>query len=315
MTFTEVLKENISKSNVRLFFVLLLITSAIWLIIQLSKTYSTRASINALITNIPIDRVVDNKKVNIDYKLKTSGFKLLWLNLKSNQIELSLDNFQASKGFYKLDVNKLASILSDKYLIEENSVEFDKKMISINFSERQVKSVGIKPQLTYTFAPGYNSVGRIDTTPDSVKISGKRNEVAQLSYLKTEEIKVENIDDTLKLQANLKVPSDNINVETNEVELFLAVQKFTEDEKVLPVNLVNVPDSLQVNYFPKNVSVNYLVPISMYNKVNDEQFKIECNYNEKFIKQGILIPELVKKPENIKNISINPYKVEYLIKK
>ena len=315
MTFVEVLKENISKGNARLFFVLLLITTAIWLVIQLSKTYSTNASLNAVITNIPIDKVVDNKSFTIDYKLTTSGFKLLWLNLKSDQVKLSLEKFEEKEDSYNLDVSEVAALLNDRYLIKNDNLEFDKNTISINFSERKVKSVGIKPRLTYSFAPGYNSASEIRTTPDSVKISGKKDKVNRLNYLRTEKIKIENVEDTLRLNANVKVPSDDISIETNKVELFLPVEKFTEDEKVLPINLVNAPDSLQVNYFPKNVSVKYLVPVSKYNKINIEQFRIECNFNEKFMKQGILIPKLVMKPGSIKNVSISPYKIEYLIKK
>ena len=315
MILADKIKKNISKSNARLFFAILLLTSGIWLIIQLSKTYSKNASLKIDITDIPIDRVIDNKTVQVNYKITANGFKLLWLDLKTNRFDVKFSNFKEKGDHYNLNMDKVTTLVSNKFVIKEKNIEFEQDNIRIDFSERMVKKVDVKPQLSYTFASGYNTIDRIKTTPDSVKISGKKNEVAKLSYLKTENVSVENIDDTISLKVKLKVPSSNINVGIDKVEIHLPVQKFTEDEKILPINLINVPDSLQVNYFPKNVSINYLVPISKYNKINEEQFKIECDFNEKFINQGILIPELVKRPNNIKNISINPYKIEYLIKK
>ena len=133
--------------------------------------------------------------------------------------------------------------------------------------------------------------------------------------MKTEEVNISKVDDTINQFIKIRIPKDDIKIDRKQVEIYLPVEKFTEDEKVIPIQLTNVPDSLQVNYFPKNVSLNYLVPISKYNKITAEQFIVQCDFNNRFSKQGIIIPEVIKKPEPIKNLKISPSKIEFLIKK
>lgn len=315
MTLLKQLEKTVSKGNARLFIALLLITSGIWMIIQLSKTYRTDAFIKLRIENIPIDRVLSSKLMEVDHQITASGFKLLWLDLRSNTINIDLEEFEETGNSYKLITDKIRSILSERYLIDGNDISFDENEIVVDYSKREVKYVKVRPNINYTFATGYNTVDSIKVIPDSVKISGKKENVDGIDHLETESIQLENVDDSLDQKANLKVPGNNINIGKKEVKLYLPVQKFTEDEKVVAVELINIPDSIQVNYFPKNVSINYLIPISRYNKIQIDQFKVQCDFSEKFTKQGIMIPELVEKPKDIKNVSISPYKIEYLIKK
>ena len=315
MTLFKQLEKNVSKGNARLFIALLLITSGIWMIIQLSKTYTTEASIKLRVKNIPIDRVLDHELMEVEHEVTASGFKLLWLNLKSNNLDIEMKEFKITDDAYRLGNDKIRSILSEKYLIDGKNISFKEDEIVVNYSKREVKYVRIKPNINYSFATGYNTVDSIQVIPDSVKISGEKQNVDKIDHLETESLQLENIDDTLDQKVNLKVPGNKINMGKNKVKLYLPVQKFTEDEKVVPVEMINVPDSLQVNYFPKNVSINYLIPISRYNKIQIDQFKVQCDFSEKFTKQGIMIPELVERPRNIKNVSIKPYKIEYLIKK
>jgi|GEM_PF-1953386 len=315
MTLFKQLEKNVSKGNARLFIALLLITSGIWMIIQLSKTYTTEASIKLRVKNIPIDKVLNKELMEVEHKVTASGFKLLWLNLKSNTLDIEMKAFKRINDVYKLENEKIRSILSEKYLVDGKHISFKEDEIVMNYSKREVKYVGIKPDINYTFATGYNSVDSIQVTPDSVKISGEKQKVDKIDHLETESLQLENIKDTLDQKVNLKIPGNKINVGKDKVKLFLPVQKFTEDEKVVPVEMINIPDSLEVNFFPKNVSINYLIPISKYNKIQVDQFKVQCDFSEKFTKQGIMIPELVERPGNIKNLSIKPYKIEYLIKK
>lgn len=315
MTFNQNLKNYINKGNARLFFALLLVTSGIWLIIQLSKTYTANLSAKILITQVPIDQVLDKKKFTVDYELKTSGFKLFWLDFKSDVIEFELNKFDQSDNAYSLNSRELKSSLTDKYFVNEENIKLNQDTFEIRFSEKEVKYLKVRPEVTYSFAAGYNTVHQLETDPDSVKVSGKKEILEQINYLKTEKVDISKVDDTINRLINIKIPKQEINIEKEQVKVYLPVEKFTEDEKVIPIKLTNVPDSLQVNYFPKNVSLNYLVPISKYNKITAEQFSVECDFKNRFSKQGIIIPKVIKKPEHIKNINISPSKIEFLIKK
>ena len=315
MTFNQNLKNYISKGNARLFFALLLVTSGIWLIIQLSKTYNANLVVTIEITEVPVDQVLEKEMFTIDYELKTSGFKLFWLDFKSNLIDFELSKLDQSENAYTLNSKEIKASLTDKYSVNENNIKLNQDTFKIHFSEKEVKYVKVNPDINYSFAAGYNTVHQLKTDPDSIKISGKKNILDQIKYLKTEKVDISKVDDTINRFINIKIPKEEINIEREQVKVYLPVEKFTEDEKVIPIQLVNVPDSLQVNYFPKNVSLNYLVAISKYNKITAEKFIVQCDFENRFSKQGIIIPKVIKKPQHIKNINISPSKIEFLIKK
>ena len=315
MAFNQNLKNYISKGNARLFFALLLITTGIWLIIQFSKTYTANLSVTVQITHVPIDQVIDKEKVTVDYTLKASGFKLFWLEFKTNIIDFQLNELKQSENFYLLESSKIKASLTDKYFVNKEKIKLNKDTFKIGFSEKEIKYVKVKPDVTYTFAAGYNSVHQLENQPDSVKISGKKGILEQIQNLKTEKVSISKVDDTINQLINIKIPKEDISIDKKQVKVYLPVEKFTEDEKVVPIKIENIPDSLEVNYFPKNVSINYLVPITKYNKIKAEQFNVQCDFKNKFSKQGIIIPKVIKKPEHIKNVNISPSKIEFLIKK
>jgi len=315
MNINQNLKTYISKGNARLFIALLLITSGIWFIIQLSKTYKADLSVNIKFTDIPINQVIDNKKISVNYELKATGFKLIWHDFKSNIIDYSLNKLNQSEQSYLLNTDLIKDSLKNKYFIKEENIKFNKDTIKINFSEKEVKYVKIKPLVSYSFASGYNTIHQLKTNPDSIKVSGKKNILNQIKYIKTKKIKITDVNDTINQLINLRTPKEEIDVKEEQVKIYLPVQKFTEVKKVVSVQITNVPDSIQVNYFPKNVSLNYLVPISKYNDISTEQFKVECDFKDKYSKQGIIIPKVTKKPDYIKNINISPSKIDFFIKK
>ena len=101
----------------------------------------------------------------------------------------------------------------------------------------------------------------------------------QDKIFKNRKVNISKVDDTINQLIKIKIPKQDIKIDKKQVKVYLPVEKFTEDEKVIPIQLTNVPDSLQVNYFPKNVSLNYLVPISKYNKITAEQFSVvQCDF-------------------------------------
>ena len=83
MALNQSLKNYINKGNARLFFALLLVTTGIWFIIQLSKTYTTNLSITVQITQAPIDLVLEKKEITliISSKQTVLNYSGLILNL------------------------------------------------------------------------------------------------------------------------------------------------------------------------------------------------------------------------------------------
>ncbi|HIC32894.1 MAG TPA: hypothetical protein EYO76_13345 [Flavobacteriaceae bacterium] len=101
-------------------------------------------------------------------------------------------------------------------------------------------------------------------------------------------------------------------VESNMVQFHLEVSKFTEGVVTLPVTIVNVPEGIKINYFPKQITVKYATAINDFNSISNEDFKVECDYaNSK--NKSYLIPKIVAKPKNVKNIRLQEQQIEFII--
>ena len=84
----------------------------------------------------------------------------------------------------------------------------------------------------------------------------------------------------------------------------------------VPVSIANVPDSLQVQTFPKNVEITFRVAYEQYKKVNEKSVLAQVDFDEALDGAAARLPvSLVRLPEYIDQVRCSPQKVEYRIKK
>ena len=99
----------------------------------------------------------------------------------------------------------------------------------------------------------------------------------------------------------------------NYVLLKAKVEKFTEGTLKIPVAIINVPDKMKLKFFPKEVNVSYYVSLSDFNSITKKDFEVVCDYDKISKNQYLMIPELVKSPEHVKNVKINQQRIEFII--
>ena len=83
----------------------------------------------------------------------------------------------------------------------------------------------------------------------------------------------------------------------NSVRYTQKVEKFTEGKAEIPVEVINVPDNLNLAYFPKSVVVYYQVNLEEFEKVGASDFSVVCDY--KSVKDGddYMIAQIKTKPK------------------
>jgi hypothetical protein len=120
-----------------------------------------------------------------------------------------------------------------------------------------------------------------------------------------------NISETVKL----KLPKKNkdLTFSNTEVVLKAVVEKFTEGTLKIPVSIINVPETITLKYFPKEVNVSYYVSLDDYKTISPTDFKVVCDYGKVIGNQSVLVPELVKFPKNVKNATISQKRIEFII--
>ena len=95
--------------------------------------------------------------------------------------------------------------------------------------------------------------------------------------------------------------------------LNIPVEKFTEKELEIPVQIKNKPENVNIKFFPSEVKITFMVGLSEFEDINAADFSAVVDYNTVLLKKENPEVEIEKKPSNIEILRISPDRVEYLI--
>jgi hypothetical protein len=155
--------------------------------------------------------------------------------------------------------------------------------------------------------------GEISVYPDSIIISGPDNIVNSIHSIFTEQISLTDLADTVTKDYRLK-PLKSLTYSVQKVRITIPVDRFTEVENNLPVQPVNVPDSLTMIAIPGQVKISYHICLGNYQQMLHNPLLPRINYNDiNLTNSGRLTVYLADTPRVISNVRISPHEIEFLI--
>ena len=310
-------RRKIKKSSLKTFSFFLVFSTVVWFLVQFSKTYTQLIEIPIKYINVPLDKSIsEDRPKNISLQLQETGFSIYYYKIFNP--ELTVDLSKASVKDMNLvyaiqdhvtDIEKQLQVdLDDSRIIQEE--------IDVPFQFKKEKTIQIKPHIDISYAAGYNADEPVKVTPDSMKISGPENMVDTISVIQTMELDLTKVNKDLNGTVKLDTTGyGKISFYENSVKYFQKVEKFTEGNAEVPVEVINIPNGLNLAYFPKSVIVYYQVNLKRFDKVNKAEFKVVCDYNEINDGDDFMVAKIVQKPAHISNIRLNERQIQFVIKK
>ena len=309
-----------NKRKVKVFSIILVLTSIIWLLIELSKTYTSSVPFNVEYRNVPAGKLLQRKPDSeLNIALKAPGFSLLNYKVKTNKISLDLKNLIKKGSNYYLLPNQQLSYLNSQLPGENVIMSVLSDTIFVELGNNKSKKVPVNPSLDIKFKLGYNLIKNIKIIPDSVLVTGPEKYIDSIKELTTEVFKIDNVYNDIDENLELTLPAKNTNliVSVKKVNIKGAVDKFTEGRFIMPVVVINEPENVKINAFPKEIEVIYQAGLSNFNKITKSSFLVVCDY-EQYKKDTLikyLTPIIKQKSEFISSMKINPDQIEFLIQK
>ncbi len=306
---------SIKNRKINVFILFLLSAFIILIFTKLSKYYTNTLVFNIAKTNVPQKYVIINdSNAQLHITLKTHGFK--WLNYYFNEPEITVD---FNKDVYKRDSVFVWS-KSRAYL---NNTQFDKQVQLLNmnpgtllfkYDVNLIKTVPVILNSDIKFSTGYDVSSTFKLEPDSIQVIGPKTVVSEIINIETDTLVLTDVRTDILGNIKLKPPKENsgITFSNYEVNLKATVEKFTEGTLKVPISVINVPNSIKLNYFPKEINVSFYVSLSNFNSIESKDFKVECDYN-KVNTNSFLIPELIAFPKDVKNAKISQKRIEFII--
>lgn len=314
----EVSLKNNKKVKVFLFF--LLLTTVIWLLIELSKSYISTATFMVHYKNVPTDKLLqDQATPEINVELKAPGFQLIKYKMKKHSLSFSLNNIPRNNSGYYLLPNVQIPLLKSQLSTDTDIINISNDTIFVDLGNNISKRVPVQSDLEMTFKLGYNLIDKLKLTPDSVLVMGPQKYVDTITEVTTLRVQLSDIyaDIDQKLQLAPFPENKQLTVSSYSIIATAKVDKLTEGVLKIPVKIINKPPGVKINPFPKEIEVIYKAGFSNFDKINENSINIAFDYmeykNDSLIQY--LTPVILKKSDFIHDLKIHPERIEFLIQK
>ncbi|MBU8891734.1 MAG: hypothetical protein KOO66_03095 [Bacteroidales bacterium] len=317
-------KKNIKADRRLIIFLFFVVLSTIfWFLNQLEEEYVTEISLPVRYTNIPSEKILVNELPDhFDIRVRAHGYKLLEYKISNkflpfqinvNSISLRLHSKSGYSMFYSL-TRFLDKKIENQLSSELEIVSISPDTLYFQFAERIFKKVPVISGLKAAPATQYMIRGDITFNPDSITISGADPIIDTINEVYTKQTELTeletNYSDDIKLE---KI--NNVTLSEDKVDVTINVEKFTEGSQKVMLNIINVPDSLVIRTFPKEITVTYFVALSDYEKVLPQLFEAVVDYNETANQDNKLNISIHNSPDYIQSLRFNPKSVEYIIER
>ena len=299
-------------------FVTILISVLLWFLIKLSKdNYVHTLSFEVEYRNLPSEtRLANDPPREVKLQLQGKGFSLLkysWNRFTSIDVDIStLPRASDGRHFWVPD-NQLA-VLGDQLASDVDVLDVNPDTVYFKFTPVVSKVVPIVPEVDIQSNRFTLRSELLSIAPDSVKITGRPGLIDSTSQITTQPFVVKENTDSLNTKIKLKLPRQ-IKANRQQVEVKMYFESITEGEVKVPLRVQNVPDSLRLEVYPREVKVNYRVAMSKFGKVRRDAFQaavdfseIDTNRDKRYLQVRIL-----NYPRQVESFSIKPKRVEYIL--
>jgi len=294
--------------------VFILIAGLLWLIIKLSDTYTVTVPFAIHYVDIPASQLVLDNDQEVHATVTTTGFKLLnyyFKTPKNRKIEISLKDAkykQTENRTYSYSSRIIVETIAEFLASNVGDIQLTEDVQYFNMSRLASKKVKIVPETSFLFDKQYNYYGEPTSTPDSIMIYGAVEDVNMTKEVRTKVITRKNVHQNVETRAKIDL-DDKLRADIDEVEVSVNVEKYTESEVVIPIE---IPGDIKVHLYPNKASVRYIVAMKDYAIINNLSFKALVDTSDMFFNEVLPI-NLVLYPNNTQILSINPKEVEYII--
>lgn len=307
----------LNRNNILSFVVFLIISTGLWLLIKLSEQFTTQASFGIKLIEAPASQqLTSGETQTVKFSLQANGFKTLGCRLlrdSKRSVWVSLDEvpFRTETGnTYSFSSQYVAEKIAELLRVNASDISMNDDKVYFVMEAMVSKVVPVVLRSNIRTQQRYEVYGLPILEPATITVFGPKNVLDTLNSVSTRLLSKSSVNATVEEMVALDLHSGLLRCENTEVKATIEVLQYTEQVLQLPVSS---PDSLKIRFFPETVKVKFVVPLKDYPSMSPDLFKLEVDPAQADGVQTLLDVRLSKQPGNIKLLSIDPQRVEYLI--
>ena len=306
------------RKRVQLFSVFLLIAAAIWLLNALSKNYTDLIEYPLVYTDFPENKVfVGEMPRHLDLQINAHGYALLRYKMFKKPVPIS---FKVSAFNMNRGPNSASAFILTRYLRDQIAMQLPAELqlleikpdtLFFQFADKVTKMVKIKPNFDYSVEKQFTIKDDIMLTPDSVEVTGPDLILDTMKYVYTDRYVLGELNRNYTDRVRLKKEAD-LEYSTSRVNCSIELERYTELQVSVPIEVLNLPDSIMLQTFPSSIKLNCRVGLSKYDRIETYPFRAVVDYNK--IADGVMAlnVNIQNLPSYLLGYEFNPKTVEFL---
>ncbi len=303
-----------------MFSVFLLISVFIWFLNALSKNYTSVIEYPLTYSDFPEGRVlVGELPEHLELRINAHGWVILRYRAFRKPVPIS---FQLSAfSLNKPGADSSRAYLLTRYLKDQVSrqlppelqlLEIKPDTLHFQFARQVTRMVRILPDFRYQLDKQFTLKDGVRLDPDSVEVSGPDLTVDTLRYVYTVKSDLgllsRNFSDKVKLE---KIPG--IAFDRSKVDCSLELERFTEVQLSIPIEVLNLPDTISLQAFPSRVKFTCNVGLSKYERVDGSLIRAVVDYSAIEEQTKLLDVDILNLPVYLLSYEYYPKEVEFLM--
>jgi hypothetical protein len=323
----QMFREPGSKKKLYVFLLCLFCSASFWLFIKLSREAQAIFEQPLVIVNVPSDVVISQQSHSmVQFTMQTTGARLLASRYFLPGDTLFVDAAalgrvtRSGELWHYIPASQLRTRLSGQLDGARSLLNIwpDTMFVKLAFAAK--KKVPVRLNAAYTFDRRFGKYGAIVLSPDSITVRGPGHIVDTLTAIDTESLAFESLSKTVQQTVSLINPafSLGLSLETQQVEMTLPVEEFTETSVELSIQVKcqhqNGGTQHNLRLFPNRVTITCLVSLKDFAKVEASLFSAHVLCPADGLPESNRLEVFVETfPDFVIIQNIRPAAVEFLI--
>ena len=289
----------------------LLLASLVWILSNLSQTYSGTVSVPVMARcNLEGHQGLSSNTVQVSARCRTQGFRLVREQSRRERKTLVVD-------FSPADLHRTGpetfcviggaiNSYVNQFFGEETTVEaFITDTLRFTFPLENHKKVPVEVPMTVHCRSQYMQSGPFYTTPDSVTVYGEDARLESIDKVTTSRLVLSDVHDTRSGILRLN-PINGVRLSVDQVGYELPVTRYVELRSTLPVEVWNAPTGHELQVFPATAEVVLLCAFPLVKDPLPE-FRIYVDYKDFAASiNGRCVPRTLRLPTGVLEYRVQP---------
>lgn len=306
--------RKISWRKILTFSFFVIIAAILWFMQIYNQYFETSISIPIKYVSVP-DSIIfqDSLPSQVSLRIKDNGFNMFKYYFKTRDtLRLDVSAIINSSSSKVLQGNTFDMYIRKALPSSTQILNYDPLRISFNYSILEHKKIPVIFDGQLNLSPGYFLNSDIKILPDSVMAYAAKPDLDKLMFAYTVSDTVSGLNSDITISYKL-VSIKGIRYVPDIVDIDVPVEAYTQKNVEIPVECINLPDNLNIKFFPSKVKLSFFVGVSEVDSIKLKDFSVAIDYDGiKDSKQASVPVRITSSPSYVRNLTISPPNVEFI---